>query len=83
VAYFYTYVGCTRKGDGANRDSILWEPHLYTIGFDYLFITRSCPQAYKYFVNQIHELMKTNTPKSIYGKLGYRIIKTKESIRKH
>ncbi|MBK5261254.1 MAG: DUF4238 domain-containing protein [Peptostreptococcaceae bacterium] len=79
----YVFEKGVRKGDGANRDSILWEPHLYTIGFDYLFSTRSCPQVYNYFVNQIHELMKTNKPKSIYGKLGYSIIKTKESIRKY
>lgn len=70
-------------GDGANRNSMLWEPHLYTIRFEYLFITRSCPLVFSYFVNQVYELMKINKPKPIYGKLGYSIIKTKESIRKH
>ena len=70
-------------GNGANRDSILWEPHLYTISFKYLFITKSCPQVYSYFVNQVYELMRSNTPMPIYGKLGYSIIKTKASVRKH
>lgn len=26
------------KGDGANRKSVLWKPHLYTIKFKYLFV---------------------------------------------
>ena len=25
-------------GDGANRNSVLWKPHLYTINFKYSFI---------------------------------------------
>lgn len=79
----YAFKQGVNVGDGANRDSILWEPHLYTIGFDYLFITKSCPQIYSYFANQVFELMRSNTPMPVYGKLGYSIIKTKASVRKH
>lgn len=79
----YVFKKGVNIGDGANRDSILWEPHLYTIGFDYLFITKSCPQIYSYFVNQIYDLMRYNMPMPIYGKYGYSIIKTKTSVRKH
>lgn len=79
----YVFENETRIGNGSNRDSILWEPHLYTIGFNFLFILEACPKVKSDFVNQIHELLRTNTPKPVYGKLGYSIIKTKESIRKH
>lgn len=70
-------------GDGANRDSVLWQPHLYTISFDYLFITKSCSQIHSYFINQVFDLMRSNTPMPVYGKLGYSTIKTKASVRKH
>lgn len=79
----YVFENGVSIGNGSNRDSILWEPHLYTIGFDYLFIRRSCPKVYSYFTNRIYELMKNNKPTPIQGQLNYSIIKTKESIRKH
>lgn len=71
-------------GNWKNRDSILWQPHLYTIGFDYLFfIAKSCPLVYSFFVDQIFKLMRNNTPIPIYGEFGHSIIKTKDSVRKH
>lgn len=79
----YVFEQGANIGNGANRDSILWEPHLYTISFDYLFVTKSCSKVYSYFVNQIYELMRSNVPRPIYGKLRYSVIKTKASIRKH
>lgn len=79
----YTFKNNSDIGEGANRNSVLWKPHLYTVGFNYLFITQACPQIYSDFVNMVFELMKSYTPQPIYGKYGYSIIKTKQSIRKH
>lgn len=70
-------------GEGATREAILWEPHLYTIGFRQLFLGKECPRIYNYFVNEVFNLMRDNRPQPVYGKLGYSVIKTKSSIRKH
>lgn len=79
----YVIEGGSDIGSGFNCGSILWEPHLYTVGFEHVFAMKSCSQIYNYFVDKIYELMKTNMPDPIYGKLGYSIIKTKESIRRY
>lgn len=79
----YVFENGTRIGNGSNRDSILWEPHLYTIGFKYRFILESCPKVKSDFVNQIYDILRNNTSKAVYGKRGYSIIKTKGSIHKH
>lgn len=70
-------------GEGANRDSILWKPHLYTINFRYAYICKSCPKVKTEFVNKIFELLQTGYNQPVYGKYGYSVIKTKKSIEKH
>lgn len=79
----YIFKNADIIGDGANIGSILWKPQLYTIGYDYLFVGKSCSKILSWFVNQIYETMQSNKPNPVYGKFGYSIIKTKESIRKH
>lgn len=70
-------------GDGANRNSVLWKPHLYTINFKYSFICNSCAKVKSQFVDMIYELLRNEFKQPVYGKLGYSIIKTKRSIKKH
>ena len=70
-------------GNGANIASVLWKPHLYTIGFQYSFICKSCPKVKQEFVNMIYEFLRNGLKQPIYGKLGYSIIKSKKSIDKH
>lgn len=70
-------------GDGANRNSVLWKPHLYTINFKYSFICNSCAKVKSQYVDLIYDLLKTGFKQPVYGKLGYSIIKTKKSINKH
>lgn len=79
----YVFKNNDSIGNGANKSSVMWKPHLYTVGFDYLFITSSCPLIEEDFVNKIFELMKNNSPMPIYAKSGYSIIRTKASIKKH
>lgn len=69
--------------DGANRDSVLWKPHLYTIGFKHSYICKSCPKVKHEFVNMIFDYLRNTGKQPIYGKYGYSIIKTKKSIDKH
>ncbi len=70
-------------GEGNNRKSVLWKPHLYTINFKHSFICNSCPKVKKQFVEKIYNLLRTEAKIPIHGKLGYSIIKTKKSIEKH
>ncbi len=70
-------------GEGANRNSVLWKPHLYTINFQYSYICKSCPKIKQQFINIIYDLLKTGFKQPVCGKLGYSIIKTKKSIEKH
>ena len=70
-------------GDGRNRDSILWKPHLYTISFRQLYLSKKCPLIHSYFANMVYESMINNSPKPVYGKLGYSVIKEKNSVYKH
>lgn len=70
-------------GDGANRDSVLWKPHLYTIGFQYSYICKSCSKVKQEFVNMIFDYLRDGGKQPVYGKYGYSIIKTKKSIDKH
>lgn len=70
-------------GEGANRNSILWKPHLYTINFKYSFICNSCSKVKSQFVDMIYDLLRNGFKQPVYGKLGYNIIKTKKSIQKH
>ena len=79
----YVFENSNEIGEGANRNSILWKPHLYTIKFEYLFIVNSCPKIYSDFVDMVYDVMRNRTLQPIYGKDGYSIIKTKKSIRKH
>lgn len=69
--------------DGANRNSVLWKPHLYTIGFKYSYICKSCPKVKQEFVNMIYEYLMNSGKQPIYGEYGYSIIKTRKSIDKH
>ena len=79
----YYFENRTLIGEGSTRERILWEPHLYTIWFKHLYLARSCPRVYTYFVDEVHKAMTSNQPFPIYGKLGKSIIKTKQSVRKH
>lgn len=79
----YVYENGKDMGDGRNRDTILWKPSIYTVPFDQSFIDCKCPKIRNDFVNQIYGLMRNRTPQPVYGKLGYSIIKTRNSINKH
>ena len=79
----YTFDCNGGMGNGANKSSVLWMPHLYTIRFEHSYICTSCPRVLNYFVDQIFCIMRTGTDKPVYAKMGYSIIKTKASIRKH
>lgn len=79
----YTFDYSDSIGNGANKASVLWMPHLYTIRFEHSYICTSCPRIFNFFIDQIYNIMRVETDKPVYGKLGYIIIKTKASIRKH
>lgn len=79
----YYFEGDSQLGEGRNKDSVLWQPNLYTISFDQRFIGEGCSKVTKDFVNQVDELMKNRSPEPVYGKVGYSVIKNKASIRKH
>ena len=79
----YYFEGDSKVGEGRNKDSILWQPNLYTISFNQRFIGEGCHEVQKDFVNQIDELMKKRNPAPVYGKVGYSEIKTRSSIYKH
>lgn len=70
-------------GQGKNRSSVLWKPHLYTIGFNYSFIGKSCPKIKKEFVDMVYTYLRQQSAPHIYGKYGYSVIKTRRSIDKH
>jgi hypothetical protein len=70
-------------GEGANRNTVLWKPHLYTINYKYSFIFNSCSKVKSQFVDMIYDLLRNCYKQPVYGKLGYSIIKTKKSINKH
>lgn len=70
-------------GEGANRNSVLWKPHLYTINYKYSFIFNSCSKVKSQFVDMIYDLLRNGYKQPIYGKHGYSIIQTKKSISKH
>lgn len=76
----YAFSGSERIGDGRTRDSILWQPHLYTVGFDKLFISETCPEIYADFVDKVYNILQV---RQVYGRMGYIEIKTKSSVRKH
>lgn len=83
ISGIYVYEGNESVGHGKTRDSVLWKPHLYTVGFCYSYIVKSCPKIYKDFVDQIYEILRVKRNPPVYGKYGYSVIKTKGSIRKH
>lgn len=83
ISGVYYFEGDSQLGEGRNKDSVLWQPSLYTISFDQRFIGEGCPKVIKDFVNQIDELMKNRSPEPVYGKDGYCEIRNKASIRKH
>ena len=70
-------------GQGKNKNSVLWKPHLYTIRYNYSFIGKSCPEVRKDFVGMVYQYLREKSEPHIYGKYGYSIIKTKRSIEKH
>lgn len=70
-------------GEGANRESVLWKPHLYTINFKYSFICNSCSKVKTHFVEMIYEFLRKGFEQPVYAQYGYSIIKTKKSIQKH
>ena len=63
----YVFENSNEIGEGANRNSILWKPHLYTIKFKYLFIVNSCPKIYSDFVDMVYDVMRNRTLQPIYG----------------
>lgn len=79
----YAFENDSVNGDCRNKDSVMWEPHLYTISFEQSFIDHKCPLIREDFIKQVFQLMKDRKPQSVYGKLGYSIIKTQRSVRKH
>ena len=79
----YVFSGGNTIGEGRNKESILWKPHLYTIKFEQLYMAVRCPGVFNYFVDAVYEVMVDNEPVPVYGKLGYSVIKTKSSVRKH
>lgn len=79
----YVFENGNTIGDGRSKESILWEPHLYTIKFSQLYLGQKCPGVYNYYVDAVYDTMVNNKPAPVYGKLGYSIIKTKQSVRKH
>lgn len=70
-------------GNGTTRESILWEPHLYTISFRQLYMAQKCPGVYRYFADEIYKSMKNNCPKPVYAKLGSVYIKNKSNVRRY
>lgn len=79
----YVFSNGNTYGEGRTKESILWEPHLYTIKFSQLYMASKCPGIFNYYVNAVYESMINNQPAPVYGKLGYSVIKTKSSVRKH
>ena len=79
----YFFENGATVAEGRTIETILWEPHLYTISFRQLYIADKCPKVYSYFVEKVYEAMINNSPKPVYGKLGYSIIRNKQSVRKH
>ena len=39
-------------GEGATRETILWEPHLYTISFRQLYLAKKCPKVYSFLLTK-------------------------------
>ena len=76
------YYHGTNESDGKTKESILWKPHLYTIGFRHSFVCKSCPKVKSEFVDMIYNYLR-ESENPVYGKYGYSIIKTKRSIEKH
>ncbi len=79
----YVFADGSTIGEGRTKENILWEPHLYTIKFSQLYMGMKCPGVLNYYANAVYESMINNKPASVYGKLGYSIIKTKSSVQKH
>lgn len=72
-----------KRGHGTPITAVLWESRLYTVDFAHSYITQSCPKILADFVEQIYEILRIKRTPPVYGKLGYSVIKTKSSIRKH
>ena len=53
-------------GDGCNRNSILWKPHLYTISFRQLYLSKKCPLIHLHFILN----PKTITNKTYFCKIS-------------
>lgn len=45
-------------GQGKNKNSVLWKPHLYTIRYNYSFIGKSCPAVRKDFVGMVYHYLR-------------------------
>lgn len=70
------------KAKESRIDSVCFENNLYTISFKYYFIFNSCSKICNDFVDQIYKLLRGSQP-YIHGKIGYSVINTKHSIKKH
>lgn len=79
----YVYYNYRQPGEQSNIDSVLWMPRLYTVCFSDRGFYSNCPKIMGDFVNQIYDMLRINRNEPVYGKIGYSIIKTKQSIRKH
>ena len=40
-------------GDGRNRDSILWEPHLYTVDYEHTFMLPLLPEIERDYIGRV------------------------------
>ena len=79
----YQFVRGESIGNGCNKKTVLWKPHLYTISFKQLYLAQKCPKVYGCFVNKIYEEMIHNTPQPVYGVYNHSVIKSKKSVRDH
>lgn len=51
----YFFENGATVAEGRTIETILWEPHLYTISFRQLYIADKCPKVYSYFVEKVYE----------------------------
>lgn len=67
-------------GDGKNKDSILWEPRLYTIGYDFSFILPSCPMIEKDYIKQVEEKLRARQVNAFFNS---KKLKTRKELAKN
>lgn len=81
----YHFEGEAMIGEGVNRKSVLWMPHLYTVRFaEHMFISKSCSKIKADFVEQIHSILNARDGgQKGYAKCGRHIVKSKKDIDKY